>query len=412
MMLSQLVGFLNLIVGVIFAFGTYLAFVDKHINTIAFVILPFAHLLAGIGLLRYKSWSRYFVCSLAIFYGVLGILSLKDALPLMDYIPIVPLVRYIPISVLGWFAPWLGVSIFLILIPMFCVLLLSSKMVAARFESWLGGRFSWSAPFPVILASGFIFSYALLIQSRLSFFLLSEGRNLFGFQLSPLQNQMLHYVEFYFPLVLAFGLTGGGKLVFYGTLVLALYHWIPFFTSDTKPVLLRDFDFVFFGAGWALTALLLLIYRSFFLGRGIWLEKRGISQPKGEAAPIGETLKPVEEKAKPRFALDRRWVYLILAIAFVSFVSGSVVYLWLSGKLNFSKGKRKQSISLGMPHFRFEGSSIDRHGTFAVIQGNVVQVGQTVQGYRVEAIESDRVLLSKEGKHYSLDAQGNLKPIS
>ncbi|MBI1978302.1 MAG: hypothetical protein HYS55_06075 [Candidatus Omnitrophica bacterium] len=410
-MLNQAIGFLNLMVGSIFAFGTYLAFHDKRINTITFFVLPLVHFFAGFGLFKLKAWSRYLTLSLACFYFISGIFALQSVSSVVDYVPIAQLIRYVPFGLLRLASPSVVIFVFLMVLPAVTVALLTPKPIAVRFESWLGGRFSWSAPLPVVVASGIIFTYALLMHSDLASFLSPSGRNVLGFEFNSLQSQILHYVEFSLPFFLALGFVSSGRLVFYGTLAFALYYWLPFLLSDTKPAFLKDFKFVFFGAGWALTALSLLIYRSFFLGHGVWLEKRGTSKLKEETAPIGDTLKPVEEKVKPRFVfvLDRRWVYLILAIAFVSFISGSMVYLWSSGRLSFSKGKRKQSVSLGPPNFRFEGASIDRHGTFAVIQGNVVQVGQTVQGYQVEAIESDRVLLSKEGKHYSLDEKGNLK---
>ena len=62
------------------------------------------------------------------------------------------------------------------------------------------------------------------------------------------------------------------------------------------------------------------------------------------------------------------------------------------------------------PELRLEGSSIDSQGTYAVIQGTIVQAGAVVNGYRIEEIQAHRVLVSKEGKKYWLDEKGNLKP--
>ncbi|MBI4372211.1 MAG: hypothetical protein HY585_00615 [Candidatus Omnitrophica bacterium] len=273
-----MIGFLGWILialGTATAFGAYEIVRINQLNTLAVIVLPLMYLAAGVGLLRFKGWTRYLVAALASFHVLLGILSLKEIVTFADFFPIVPIIEWIPSSVLRQ-NPFSSLTMLIIshfVIPFLIVSYLSLKHVAVQFESWLQGNFSWGAPCLVVLASGFIFSFTLLNSSEVGRFFSPQSRVFFGFTLTPVQGVVSHHVEFYLLLLLSFGLISGGRAMWILTVIFALNYWFPFASGKTY-LSTSSFEFLFFGIGWILTVLVLLIHWKFFWLQTAWLESR------------------------------------------------------------------------------------------------------------------------------------------
>ena len=412
-MLSRFLGFLVLALSGILSLGAYDSFVQKHLSTPTELVLPLFHLVAGFGLIRSKSWARYLTFFISGFYILLGILTFKHILSPSALIPADPLIRFLPTAFFRWNLSIISAAVFFVL-PVLLMLYLSLNSTASRFEPWLQERFIWSAPFLVILAASFVFSYGFLTAPRLSyFFVQEETRHVLGFWMPPLYAQILRYIEFFLPLILALGLATGGFIIWSLTFVEVLLYWLPFLWNGLPPAELHSFKFLFFGFGWVFVGAVLLIHVRFFWNQRAWLEKRVAPKPESKGL-IGEGLKPVGDSfptAKKSWLMQhivrRKWLYLFLIVDSIA----AAIYFGREDWSLLPTKKTHSQFSLQKPSFRFEGSSIDSQGTYAIIQGKIVQIGAIVNGYRIEAIEAHRVLVSKEGKHYWLDEKGSLKEI-
>ena len=408
-MLIRLISALMFVLGGVFSFGAYTSiWGGTQIKTISFVLIPLAHFFAGFGLLRLKSWARYWTFSIAFFYLCLGFLDFRDVLSIIDFIPIVPLVEYLPISFLRW-NPSIVLVVSLFIFPLFVMVCLSLKRVAVKFESWLGGNLSWSAPSGVVLAAAFIFSYAFLANSQVSSFLGHEERRIFGFSLAPFYGQFLRYAEFCLPVILAFSLVSSGRLVWCLTLGFALYYWLPTLLNNGQLYYPNQFSFLFFGIGWFLVASVLLLHWRFFLQQAGWLERQTAPKPSvDEPFVLGDELQEKSSQNVFRTVVQNRVYLILISLLIGGVIFGTVFYFWGGRESQTIQKIRAESVLTG-PIFRLEGSSIDRQGAYAIINGNVVKGGAVIQGYRVEAIEAHRVLFSKDGKRYWLDDEGHFR---
>jgi hypothetical protein len=114
-------------------------------------------------------------------------------------------------------------------------------------------------------------------------------------------------------------------------------------------------------------------------------------------------------------ARTRQILILIGVIAFFIIALSAFVFFLKSIKSAVpTAAKEKKSQAVGVVaveerSFYLEGTSVDSQGSYAIVNGEVLKTGDMVKGYRIEAIRSRSVELSKEGNHYQLDEQGNLK---
>src|SRR3989338_4844615 len=152
-------------IGVLFFYGAYEELKTEHLRSVTPFVLAAVHLLCGLGLVWYKSWARLWLLFLCFFYLCLGVLMVKAALPLVDFIPWTPLLKHVPVSMLAWNPNLLSV-ILLFVIPVATGIYLNLKPAAVYFEPRVRKTFSWEAPILIILAGAFIFSYSLLIPSK------------------------------------------------------------------------------------------------------------------------------------------------------------------------------------------------------------------------------------------------------
>lgn len=395
----RLLSVLLFAIGAAFSFGVWRTFPAVP-KTVTFVFLPLLHLAVGAGLWMGKPTARSAAFFLALFYMFLGILVWNKTVLAIDFIPIVPLVEFIPTQVLRLDVSLVkGLGFFAL--PLAVVLILSLRSVGFSFEPFLQGRFSWSTPFSLLLASAFIFSYSLLAVSETNFFLGGTGRSLFGYSLNPAAEKAVSYAEFCLPFILAFAFTAGEIWAWLFGLVYGVYYWLPYLVGGFRPDDLHDFKFLFFGAGWLLTALVLLFSWPFFWKQELWAECRAAGK--------------------------RNWFYSILFLILAGGVAaGAVLYLFPGLKtlrLPYPEQIKKSVSSAPAgetiakpapppePKLRLEGTSIDSQGAYALINGELVKAGALVNGFRVETVGRNEVILSKEGKHYRLARDGQLKGL-
>lgn len=441
----QILGYFILFIGVALAFGAYRAVTSHEIETITAVLIPAAHLAAGIGLTYRQDSSRYLAFVLSCFYALLGILSFQGILEASDFIPIVPLIEFIPEVLLRWNLSVMLVLSFFVL-PTLVALFLSLKPVAANFDETLEGLFSWNAPLLVVEVSAFLIIYSLLASSRLDFFASPEERIIFGYSLTEWPGRVVNGFVFLFPMALAVGLRRGERWAWVASLLYGGVWWFPFFRDGMPASRLRDFEFLFYGAGWAIVVLVLLIYWQYFWQYDAWREKRVakvhrlgkfISEPTEVGAIDAASrahqqaaqsrqespLHPGEEPvAAHRPEVSKKIVFFVLLLMVVSGVIILVVswsaapffVSWLDdAKQEWPKPGEHAEVmpagvdaaeevgatqELSLHQIRVEGTSVDPQGSYAIVNGEVVQIGERVQGYRVEAIERNRVLLSKDGE--------------
>ena len=415
-MFIQFLGLLVFAVGSVMAFGVYGAFQAVQVKTISVILIPLLHLWVGFGLVRWKNRARYRTFCLCSFYLFLGILSFAGVLSAVDFIPIVSLIEYIPEKFLQM-NPSVIRAISLFVVPILVMLFLSLKSVAAKFEPMFKGYFAWGdPPLGVVLAGAVIFSYSFLVPSEISFFIARQERSIFGFPLMAFYGRLLRYVEFFLPLVLTFGLASGGRLIWALTLASVFYYWSSPIFNGALPSHLNDVRFLLFGIGWFFVAFILLYHRRFFLNQRKWLEERAniklrLSGPLELHQPAADTESRLGHERRTLFGgrMNRaRFIFFSLLIATAFF--GGIFYFWnqKSPKPIPEIATVPEPASL-KPAFRLEGLSVDAHGAYAIIDGSVVQIGTVVQGYQIEAIEQHRIILSKEGKHYWLDDEGNFQ---
>src|SRR3989338_3495351 len=389
----QFLGFFMLALGSVMAFGVYQVIIQEQLKTLAVILLPLLYLAAAFGFLRLRSWTRYLVFALASFHIFLGILALKNVFAVVDFIPIVPLIEQIPTSLLRLnpLSPSTVLILSNFILPLFIVVYLSLKRTAVRFESWLQGNFSWGVPFLVVLASGFVFSYTLFNSGEVSRFLSPQGRTLFGFSLTPVQGQVSYHVEFYLMLILALGLTSGGRVVWFLALILGLNYWSPFFLKSIPASSVNHFKFLFFGIGWVFTVLVVLGYWQFFWQQSAWLEKRSNPKPRADGS-----LHLVEQSGMPETSPKSSWAsfsilknnsrLILLILLVLSAVLGGGFYFLKQQKIQAAKPVSIPSAPLQVV-LRFEGASIDSQGAYAIINGNVVEAGMVIEGYRIDGVE-------------------------
>lgn len=79
------------------------------------------------------------------------------------------------------------------------------------------------------------------------------------------------------------------------------------------------------------------------------------------------------------------------------------------GRNPFYRGVEKAAVSTGPLRPEFSVSAISLRGTsaFAVINGRVVQVGDWIEGFRVQAISEGKIVLNKDGTLWNYPLKGD-----
>ena len=79
------------------------------------------------------------------------------------------------------------------------------------------------------------------------------------------------------------------------------------------------------------------------------------------------------------------------------------------GRNPFFRGQEKAPVFAGLPLPGFSVSAISLRGNsaFAVINGKVVQVGDWLEGFRVQAITEGKVVLNKDGTLWNYPLRGD-----
>ena len=202
------------------------------------------------------------------------------------------------------------------------------------------------------------------------------------------------------------GLVSGSRVVWFLAGALCFYYWSPYLLEHFPRSYLKNTKFLFYGVGWLVVAATLLLYWKFFWEHSFWHEER--LQIKS-ATEGGLELKEVGSgtKGKGLGAKRLNWIAALFAV-FVLAAAAFSYLRWWTPSAPVSESRETQ---VSEPELKFEGSVADTSGSSAVINGSLVQAGSEILGYRVEEIQTHQVILSKEGKRYSLDDQGNLTPL-
>lgn len=81
------------------------------------------------------------------------------------------------------------------------------------------------------------------------------------------------------------------------------------------------------------------------------------------------------------------------------------------GRNPFYRGPERAPVSAGplLPEFSVSAISLRGNSAFAVINGKVVQVGDWIEGFRVQAITEGKVVLNKDGTLWNYPLRGGLK---
>ena len=101
----------------------------------------------------------------------------------------------------------------------------------------------------------------------------------------------------------------------------------------------------------------------------------------------------------------------ICALLAVGTVATAVIF-YLSLGPRSQKAEKISPAPVARPSIRLQGTSVDQQGAVALVDGEILKVGQTVEGYRIEAIEKNRILLSKGSLKQWLDREGNFVSAS
>jgi len=269
----RLLGFFFLAVGAGLGFGAYRDFSSPPIETLSIVLVPVFQLLAGAGLLDVSPKARALAFFICCFHLILGALVFFGGWSWADFIPVEPVLEFLP-RIPMVLPPGLVPGICLFFLPALVALVLNLKAVGYYFERGLRGYFAWYAPFAVVLAGGFGFSYGLLALSETSLVFGYSERTLFGYHLGVIPTRIVNGLEFLLPLMVAFDLLTGKRSAWYLGLAYAAYYWTGYLLEGGVSSVWRDFRFTFFGIGWLFVSLSLLFHWSFFWKQDEWLAKR------------------------------------------------------------------------------------------------------------------------------------------
>ncbi len=391
----QVLGFVILLIGGVLSFGLYRVFTltPTELATVAQMVIPLVHVGAGYGLMSGKDAGRQVSVYLAVFYVTLGTLVAAGVAKAVDYLPLVPVIEFLPAPVLQWDAGLVSILCFFVF-PIFLILFLNLRIVAFRYDATLKGELSWHAPFPVILTGAFIFAFSLLSLSQLSFFTRPEGRTIFGLELTPAHGQAARCAEFFIPFLISLWLLMGRGLSWLFAFILGIYFcWAPLAVKGSEAFHLMDTQFSIYAVGWVFVLLSLLFYWEFFWNVEEWNQR----------------VRAGKEKGVRTFLF---WLSFFVAAGIV----GAPRLFQL--RLNFAGAPKPASSGpvvveevpeAAGPKLHLEGTSIDSHGAYAVIESNLVKIGDHVAGYQVEDIQRNLVLLSKDNVLYELDLSGKLK---
>ena len=372
------IGVLFFLVGTLLSFGAYHLLAGGEIVTAASLFVPAAFLITGLGLIRFKGWAKYFGVYFSGLCLLLGFLDFNGLLSATDFLPIVPIIRAVPDAILKWNWEAISITSFFIL-PVLVIVILNLRRVDNLFEPELGGYFSCRSPFLVMAAGVFVFSYDLLVASKISFFLIQESRTIMGFSVSPLQGTLLSYVECFALIILAFGLLDGGAWIWFLGILLSIYYWFALPETETQ---------FLFRTGWTFVGVACLGYSYFFWRTQEWLRSRRI------------------HRTNPILSM-----ILMVTLGVAAFAGG--IYYWAENILpaiSNSQTPNAPAKALRKPRLRINGTAVDSGGSYAIVNGVIVQVGEKVDGYRIEAIEAKKIrVVDENGKRYWLDRKGHWK---
>jgi hypothetical protein len=437
-MIIKLVGLIIFASGGALSFGVYRAVQLQQIETLTAVLIPSFQLSAGMGVFMSKSPGRYFSFVLCCFYVMIGILGLRGAISPVEFIPFVPLVEYIPPQVLKIDNELISIACYFV-IPVFIALVLCSKAVAQHFDYDLKGQYSWNAPILVMLASSFVICASFLTNTNLDAFRNATPQTFFGFSLDKIQVQTLMALQFVFPIILGFGFSLAQKWAWLLLLVMGFTDFGPFVLAGFPKDLLDDFGFMFFRSGWLFVVLSAFVHWRFFLSHDSWIDRRearfyASSNPRAAyvatlsgISPEDPTI-PQEPVAAPvPAAPERRRIRLLPIIIVVFLIGGAAFWFFrtqssLVDMLNSRErntsikeepltpsevgrqgGNAKagdssiQETPASIDAIRLQGTSVDPQGSYAIINDEVIEEGRSVKGHQVLKIESNRVLISKDG---------------
>lgn len=394
-----LIRFLSLVLlasGGVLCLSTYrlIALNPNRFVQLSQAVIPILHVITGWGLFQGRNWSRHFTFFLALFYLMLGLLISQHVFSAVHFLPVISLVEFLP-SEFFRIPPAVYLITCFWVLPLFALWFLSLRSVARAFDRDLDGRFSWNAPVAVIVAGHLVLVYALLIHSEIDFFIRQEPRTILGFSLEPLQGQIIRYLEFYLPLVLGLGFLTATSWTLFLAPFLAVYYWLPYLTDTPAAAYLRNVQVIIFGAGWIFILFTGIFYWPFLTNSRQWIEQR----------------------SQGKLSLLRLFAFRLISCALVLAAGGLMIQRQIlvdrARAVARAKVQDRQSEAgvLRLP-FKLEGTSIDAHGAYAIVDGRVIQAGAIVAGFKIEAVEASRILVSKESHRYWLDDHGRITNVS
>lgn len=396
LLLIRFAGFFIFLTGLVLGYSFYriLHYSPFQFLTATQAIIPIVHVGAGLGLMTRSEFGRQLSVYLSVFYLLLEAFIASRIVEVTYFLPIAPMIGYLPISVLRWNFQPIAIACFVVL-PLFLLLALNVKAIAFQFDPNLKGEVAWKAPFSVVFSGAFIFAFSLLTTSQIAFILKAEPRSIFGIGLSPYQAQISRCAEFYAPFVLSMWILIGRRLTwFFAFLMSAYFCWIPLALDPLGAGYLKDIKFVIFSVGWFIVVLSLSVYWQFFWNREDWLEET--------------------QQGKSRRLSKLLFIFLFLLFLVVATFPYllSVNQAASIPKTVEEPEKAHGASSEIFPSLKFQGSSIDAQGTYAVIDGQLVKAGMEIEGYKIEKIERRGALISKDGKRFWIDNLGHVESVS
>jgi len=380
----RVLGVSTLAMGVVLLFGAYQIIVGLELATKTQALIPILHLFAGIGLIRLKNWGRDAALFLTSLYLFLGMLVLLGDLTVIHFVPIIPIFEYIPTAIFQLDVHLVS-FVTLVVVPIAVFVFLSMRSTARIFDSALGGHFAWGAPFLVVLASIYLFSYPFLSSAALMLTDVTEGLLVAGHTPTELGIAVFGAFEFVLPVLLAIGLRTGGRVMWFFTLAVCIYYGISVFWSRAPGESLFALQTLFFKGGWLFVFLVLLVHWWFFWHHLEWSRRRALRYE----SPIY-----VERWWELHILKRVPWLYPAFVFFLAACVLGGTGYLHFWKKAKLKEVRELSEIPEPAPVLPKLGGTFSGDVTVsAIVGGQVVEVGSEVAGYRVAVIEPERVQL-------------------
>jgi hypothetical protein len=415
-LLIRLIGMLIFTVGAVFSYGAYVAVEQKQVPTFTLVLLPVAQLFAGLGLIQLRPLGRFLALSLCSFLVLLGVLAHRGIVATIDYLPLVQLIEHVPLAFFEWNLSHVSITCYFIM-PMFIAIILCTSWPTPK-----QATVSWQVPLLVALVSTFVVSHSLLMKANMEPLISEEVRVIFGTSLSQTPSGILFCFEFLIPIVVGFGLAHRERWAWAIALVIGVAYWLPVLDRGVASDDFKSFEFLFFGIGWLLTIVCVLVYWKLF-----WRKESGqqeiVNLPRVNVMPLAKTSSTLAGQPSEKKKTKVVGVFFVIALGLIVFVG--VLFVILSNvKLGeFKPGPQGNGEELGAEAevdgpevatfpLRLEGTSIDGQSSHAIINGEILVVGDVVLDYRIVAIKPNRVLISRDSERKWLDAEGNLAPAA